>query len=350
MAKFSKSTGYTFDDVVLIPQRSNIKSRSQVDISSCLDHGGYVCLETPIISANMDTITEDKMAIAMHEAGGLGILHRYTNVYQTKKWICTIKTKGAIAIPSIGISSEDIDKALAYLDCGASGICVDIAYANNYHALNFIEKLAGLMLMYKPGILIAGNVCTANGAQNLIGSGANIIKVGVGNGSLCTTRVVTGHGVPQLTALSEIDAYRKNNKYDFAIISDGGCKNSGDIVKALACGADACMSGNLFAGCDETPGEIIDGFKHYQGMASRRAQEGFKGLVNNSMPEGVDRKVKAKGPVKNIMQQLAGGIRSGLSYSGAHNLFELRNNAEFQLVTQNGHTEGLPHGLFSKEF
>ena len=349
MATLETKPALTFDDVVLVPRYSEIKSRTEVDTFSCLESSGYLMLETPIISANMSTITEADMAIAMDEAGGCGILHRYADVYQIKAWIKSIKTKGRIAIPSVGIGKEDLDKAISYLDIGAHGICVDVAYANNKYALEFIEKLANLMLNYKRTILIGGNICTYNGAKNLVEAGCNVIKIGVGNGSNCTTRVVTGHGVPQLTALIDVHRYAQSSSHDFYIISDGGLKNSGDICKAL-CFSDAVMTGSLLAGCDETPGEVIDGHKTYAGMASDRAQMDFRGSVNNSAPEGIHRSVKAKGSVKDIMTQLAGGIRSGLSYSGARNLFEFRQNAELQVVTQNGHLEGLPHGLFSKEF
>jgi IMP dehydrogenase len=211
--------------------------------------------------------------------------------------------------------------------------------------LNMIEKLA------KEDInVIAGNVATREGARRLANAGAKVIKVGIGPGSLCTTRIITGHGVPQLTAIMECASIKKD--YGITIIADGGIRNSGDIVKALAFGADLVMVGSLFAGTDESPGEFVQltnekGLRYhakaYRGMASRAARDSVAKTDSSYTPEGESTFVKWKGPVQDVMRQLEGGIRSGFSYSGAHNLQELQENAEYVVISGNGMAESKPH-------
>jgi IMP dehydrogenase len=319
--------GLTFDDVLLVPQFSDIQSRTQVDISTQI---GSIELKVPIISANMDTITDDIMAMTMAVNGGLGILHRYVTAENMVQWLKNIKLLNHVAVPSVGVQANDLVNAEKYREF-TNSICVDIAHGDS---VSMCATVAGLHQMGYQNI-IAGNIVTADAAERLVQAGANILKVGVGPGSVCTTRIVTGHGYPQLSAIEEVA--KVTNAW---IIADGGIRSSGDIVKALAVGADAVMVGGLFAGCHETPNKGT-----YRGMASAEAQVDFKGKVSNNAAEGVAIAVDPKGYVGDVINELVGGIRSGFSYSGARTLKEFRSKAKFVKMTGNGLTESHPHAL-----
>lgn len=326
--------GLSFDDVVLIPQHSDIPTRKVVLLNTTLH---TLLLWNPFISANMDSITGLEMAQAMARNGGLGILHRYQTSEEIISQIKELKSSDLWAVPSIGVKKEDKELLLRYKDAGADAVCIDVAHADHRMCLDITETAAK---HFKT--VISGNVVTKDAARRLYNAGAKVIKIGIGNGSACTTRVVTGHGVPQITALLDICPL----KYEFDdlfIISDGGIRNSGDCVKALGCGADAVMIGSLFAGCDETPS--FGGTKLYRGMASRQAREQFYG-AHDAVPEGeAVSQVKSKGPVADVIAHLAGGVRSGLSYSGATTLEEFHRMATFMQVTHSAHIEGTPHIL-----
>lgn len=318
---------YCFDDVLLVPQYSEIESRKDIDISAEI---ADIKLRTPIISANMDSITEEAMAEAMHECGGLGILHRYSPAEKIESQIRYLHSVSAPIVPSVGINVYDktFIKKLIGSGVSISAVCLDIAHGHCRRAEEMIKFLKDLGLQ-----VIAGNVATLDGAFDLAEDGADAIKVGIGPGSLCTTRIVTGSGVPQLSAIMDI-RYIKKEHPNVKIIADGGIKSSGDIVKALAAGADAVMIGRMFAGCKETPGEVIKGKKVYRGMASFSAQMDFQGEVHGT-PEGEAIFVDAKGSVKDIVKELSDGIRSGLSYSGATNIKDLQKKAHFIKVSSN---------------
>jgi IMP dehydrogenase len=328
----------TFDDVLLVPQYSDIQSRSEVDISTELGKG--VKLKLPIISANMDTITDFTMAKTMNENGGLGVLHRYISKEQTLDWLRRLDDDNSLPLkyhfPSIGNKPEDREAALEYrefTDC----ICVDVAHGHSKETIATVKHLKNAGYAN----IIAGNVATSDGAYALFEAGANIIKIGIGPGSVCTTRIVTGHGVPQLSAINNVYKFKQQNYLkDMSIIADGGIKNSGDIVKALAFGADAVMIGGLFAGYQETPSCDLG---VYRGMASKPAQVDFKGKVSNNTAEGVSCYVAPKGSVVPFLEELAGGIRSGFSYSGARNLEQFRKKAVVCKVTSNVIIENRPH-------
>lgn len=322
--------GLTFDDVLLVPQHSDVKSRSALDITTQL---GTIQLDIPIVSANMDTITDDVMAIAMGNCGGLGILHRYASEIDIARWCQNIKSVLHRPVPSIGVQESDLEKAELYREYTDS-ICVDVAHGDSKAVVEMIKRLVDAKYIN----IIAGNVATGDGAMRLVDAGANVVKVGVGPGSVCTTRIVTGHGVPQLSAIDNVAMAVGDRAY---IIADGGIRSSGDIVKALAAGADAVMIGGLFAGCQETPN--ING--QYRGMASAEAQTDFRGRVSNGTPEGVTIAAPAKGSVKAVIDNLTGGIRSGLSYSGCRNIRELHENAIFMKISSNGLIESHPHGI-----
>lgn len=306
----------TYDDVLLQPQYSELESRAEADTTTKI---GELELQVPIISANMDTITGYCMAEEMGRVGGAGILHRFQDPEQVLNFLHLLSKAGVPAIPSIGV--QESDRALATKYRGATkAICLDIAHGHSKAAGRMVDFLRNT-LGYST--VIAGNVATKQGARFLMDHGANVVKVGIGPGSVCTTRSVTGHGVPQLSAILDIC-----ESVDVSVIADGGLKSSGDIVKALAAGADAVMTGSLFAGCPETPG---DG--EYRGMASPEAQIGFRGRISNRAAEGVAVNVARKPPVEVVMAELAGGIRSGMSYSGARTLSELRSKAVFIKVS-----------------
>lgn len=355
----------TFDDVLLIPQYSVLGSRKEADTSTRISGMG---LTIPVVSSNMDTITEDKMAIRMYQLGGLGILHRYAKTEDVIAWIKNIKESthhGGFAVPSVGVKKEDLELADRYLDVTRDAICVDIAHGDSEQAIEMVFALKERGWKH----IIAGNVATFDGALRLIMAGATTIKVGVGPGSLCTTRIVTGHGVPQLTAIMDCAEVKKSFP-EVTIIADGGIRNSGDAVKALAAGADAVMLGGMLAGTDETPGDLEYNFKvefynagyqitptpavfinppqpmvkRYRGMASRDAQVGWRGSVSNDAPEGEAMVVPVKGPVEFVVNELVGGIRSGMSYSGSRTLKEFHKKAQFVKVTSNAVRENGAHG------
>jgi IMP dehydrogenase len=318
--------GLTFDDVLLVPQHSVIESRTAVNTSAML---GTMRLSIPIISANMDTITGVDMAISMAISGGLGVLHRYAEFHQVVEWIHELKSVSAYAVPSVGVQEHDYEGALEYIKAGADAICVDVAHGDSGRMVEMVRFLK------QNGVqnIIAGNVVTKTATLRLLEAGANIIKVGVGNGSACVTRTVSGHGVPQLTAIMQCVEAVKEFGSGF-IISDGGLNTSGDIVKAIAAGADAVMTGKLLAGTDECPMHGV-----YRGMASRESQLEFRGSVGNNTPEGVSHEVSYNGPVKEVLEQLVGGLRSGMSYTGANTLQELRGNAIFMKVSNSSLVE-----------
>lgn len=311
--------GLTFDDVLLMPQYSDIKSRSCVDISTNI---GDLKISVPILSANMDSITGLKMSKAMWGAGGLGILHRYAPKETIYKWLMELIPSNRW--PSIGIKDDDLKSAELYRSL-TDNICIDIAHGNCEAMQQAIKHVKSIG--YKN--IMAGNVADSDGAITLVSAGANIIKVGIGPGSVCTTRLVTGHGVPQLTAVADI-AHAFRHKPTVTIIADGGIKNSGDAVKALAAGAHAVMIGGLLAGTDEAEMAGV-----YRGMASSEAQIAYKGSVSNNTAEGIAKKVQPKGPVADLINQFAGGIKSGCSYSGCSTLELLRKYAKFIRVTNN---------------
>lgn len=318
MAMILHKEALTFDDVLLVPQHSDVESRSEVDTTTQV---GGLTLKVPIFSANMDTITGLEMAEAMSDAGGAGVLHRYQHPDAILAALRVLKQADRVAIPSVGIHYDDKVAAKHYRDL-TRHICVDVAHGDTKATLQMVDFLRNT-LGYDT--VIAGNVVTLQAAKRLEKAGANVIKVGVGPGSVCTTRSVTGHGYPQFSAIMEIAGA---GCYD--VIADGGLKSSGDIVKALAAGADAVMTGSLFAGCPECPG---DG--EYRGMASAEAQIEFRGRISNRAAEGVAVRVGKKSPTNVVMAELAGGIRSGFSYSGARTLEELQEVAQFVKVSPN---------------
>lgn len=477
--------GLTFDDVLLVPKLSDVKSRREVNTRSRFSRG--ISLSIPIVSANMDTVTESAMAIAMARLGGMGVIHRFLSVEEEVSEVVKVKRSEGVVIedpitlgpertvkeawavigehdiggivivdgrrnvvglvtrrditleddlgrrlkevmtprkdlitaprgvalekaekmlhknkieklplldrkgrlaglitskdilkrrqfPSatkdakgrlrvaaaIGVKGDYMRRAERLLEAGADSLVVDIAHGHSAYA---IETVKAIKKAFADAEVVAGNVATAKGASDLIRAGADAVKVGVGSGSICVTRVVTGSGVPQLTAI--IDSVKGAKDYDVPIIGDGGVRNPGDVTKALAAGASTVMIGSLFAGTEESPGPTIlrEGvrYKLTRGMASleatvdRRIRESqgsgskegelIEEIIEESVPEGVEGLIPYKGKVEEVVKQLVGGLRSGMSYSGAHTLAELRQKAEFMRITSAGHKESLPHDI-----
>lgn len=471
--------GLTFDDVLLIPKRSPVISRSQTELKTRLSQN--ITLNIPLVSANMDTVTESNMAIALAREGGIGIIHRFMSIEEqvdevlkvkrsesvmieqpytispamtaldasqmmqhhgvsgllvvkdnddklmgiitrrditflqnmnTKvsevmtKDVVTVKTgitiqeakqilhehrieklpvvdnsrkivglitskdilkmerfplaskdkKGRLLVgAAVGVKGDYLDRTEALLEGGADTIVVDIAHGHSDNAINSVKMIKKA---FPNSELIAGNVATGEGTRDLIKAGVDAVKVGVGSGSICITRVVTGSGVPQLTAV--MDSVKVAKEFDVPVISDGGIRTSGDTIKALAAGASSVMVGSIFGGTDESPGKTIvrhgKKFKMYRGMASfyaslgRKYREEGAEVVdledpNDYVPEGVEAMIPYKGSVAEIIKQLVGGLRSGLSYCGAQDISEMQNRAEFIKITPAGYIESQPHDV-----
>lgn len=336
----NRGRGLTFDDVLLTPARSDIRSRRDPQLTSKLTKN--ISLETPIISANMDTITEYDMAFAMNQLGGLGILHRFITTEEQAVQARRLKEAGVQHVSaSVGVGEEFKSRAKLLIDAGVNIITIDIAHG---HSIQMMETLKWLKDQYPQVEIIAGNLATPDAARDLIEAGADAIKVGIGPGSMCTTRIITGCGVPQLTAIAL--SAEIADSYGVPVIADGGIRTSGDMVKAFAAGASTIMLGSMLSGTIETPGEIKNGKKQYRGMASRAAQDSWRGGVPQGMaPEGESTQVNVKGHVKDVILEVTGGIRSGMSYVNATTIAEIREKALFIEMSANGVAESRAHGV-----
>lgn len=339
--------GLTFDDVLLVPRYNEIKSRLSVDLGTKFTKN--IRLRNPLVSANMDTVTGGKMMAAMQKMGCIGILHRFLTPQEALAEINKFNNLcGFPQIICVSLGVGNVDELLeVYKGKEVDIICIDVAHGHCKAVVQMIEKVK------KQGFeVIAGNVATPEATADLCNAGADAIKVGIGPGSMCTTRLVTGNGVPQLSAIEE--CVIAADHYDVPVIADGGIRYSGDIVKALAVGAASVMIGSLLAGTDETPGEkeqlfnqygdhVNKFYKVYRGMASKDAMTGWKGDYH-AAPEGETSYIKCKGPVEDIVKDLLAGIRSGITYQGVKNLSDLRDVATFRRVSPNCLIENKPHG------
>ena len=410
--KFTRQ-GLTFDDVLLIPAESDVLP-ADIDLHTQLTR--RIRLNIPLMSAAMDTVTEYRMAIAIAREGGIGIIHKNMSIGAQAEQVDMVKRsengvitnpfwlapghtlaeakeilrrhkieklpivddenhlKGLITIKdiekatvypnsardekgrllvgaAIGATPDVLDRVHALVEAGVDVLCLDSAHG---HSNNILECVRRIKALYPDVQLIAGNVATAEGTRALIEAGADCVKIGIGPGSICTTRVVAGIGVPQITAV--YDAACVAAEYGVPIIADGGVKYSGDLAKALAAGANVVMLGSLLAGCEESPGdtEVYQGrqFKVYRGMGSlgamacgskdRYFQQNNKKLV----PEGVEGRVPYKGPTGDTIYQLMGGLRAGMGYTGCHNVEELHTKAQFMQITSAGLKESHPHDIY----
>lgn len=364
--KFAKK-GLTFDDVLLIPAESHVLP-NEVKLDSKL--APNLQLHIPLISAGMDTVTEGNMAIAMAENGGLGVIHKNLSIEVQVEEVKKAKGKTVdpnlphpavddqgrlLAAAAVGVTSDTFERAESLLEAGADAIVIDTAHG---HSAGVLRKIKEIREHFPNATLIAGNVATGEGTAALFDAGVDVVKVGIGPGSICTTRIVAGVGVPQITAI--YDAASVAQKYGKKIIADGGIKYSGDVVKALAAGGNAVMLGSMFSGTTEAPGTIFTNegkqFKSYRGMGSVGAmsqQHGssdryFQGGVNEAnklVPEGVEALVPYKDDVSNIIYQIDGGLRAGMGYVGASTIEELIENSQFVQITNAGLRESHPHDV-----
>jgi len=331
-------TGLCYDDVLIVPQYSEISSRHKIKLTSYV--GSYLTLDTPILAAPMDTICETIMAIALHKEGSFGILHRYNEIEDQLKMYLEVQKAGAQCAAAIGTGDDCLERAAAIAGAGCEVICIDVAHG---HHANVKKTITELRKMFKDNIhIMTGNVATPKAFEDLSEWGADSVRVGVGGGSVCSTRIVTGHGMPNFSAVMAC----AHSGGKAAIIADGGIRNSGDMVKAFAAGADAVMVGNLLGGTHEAPGKWVEDssgqrYKKLRGMASGEAQSKWRGWT--SVAEGVSGHVPDKGPVKGVIKELTNGIKSGLSYSGCSDLQLFPAKAEFVMQTSLGMGESVPH-------
>jgi len=339
----------TYDDVLIVPQRSTIRSRSQVNLASRLTRS--IDMGTPVIAANMDTVCGWEMAATMSGLGAVGIIHRFLPIVDQQAEVQRAfeASAGGTIGAAIGTDHDMIERALACAAAGATVVVLDIAHGHAEHAIEGVQRLKAEAPQVQ---VIAGNVATAQGATDLAQAGADAIKVGVGPGGVCTTRLVAGVGVPQLTAVSNA----VNADCGVPIIADGGIRTSGDIAKALAVGADSVMIGSMFAGTKEAPGEVEQTdrglFKRVRGMASREAAEKRAARSGEQLDdeyfehraaEGVEGLVPYRGSVTLLLNELMAGLKSSMSYSNASSLQEFRTNAQMVRITGAGLNENHPH-------
>ncbi|MFA6136042.1 MAG: IMP dehydrogenase [Candidatus Paceibacterota bacterium] len=340
----------SFDDVLLVPIYSEIVSRKEVLLQTNLSLKRKFILDIPIFSAAMDTVTESKMAIALGKMGGIGIIHRFITTEKQVVEVKKSKSAGVRVGAAVGVKNGEMERAKALVNAGVDLLVLDIAHGHSKYGL---EKTKLLRKMFPKTFIIAGTVATGKGFLDLARAGADAVRVGIGAGSICTTRIVTGFGVPQISAI--LDCLSASKKTGVGLISDGGIKNSGDIVKALAAGACAIMTGNILAGTDEAPGKLITyqgkKFKVYRGMASLQANLSRFDKKNNKneiIAEGVSGAVPYKGSVVDVIKKTIGGIRSGLSYAGAKDIKTFQKKASFIRITPSGFRESNFHDIFVK--
>lgn len=340
----------SYDDVLLVPQYSEIKSRGDVDLSAKIS--SRLTLKIPLVTTKMDTITGPEMAIEVGRLGGMGILPRFETVDSQADKVKKVAKTGVTTAAAVGIKEGFEERAEALVRAGATVIDIDVAHG---HLKKTIDVTKRLREMFGDKItLISGITSTYECARDLYGAGADCVLVGVGAGSICITRVMTGFGVPSITALLDTAKAAKEFKRTFA--PDAGIRNSGDIVKALATGASFIVGGNIFAGTDEAPGKIVikNGlkYKEYNGSASKlekikqvKKDASDKNESYVKQIEGVEGLVRYKGPVNSVVEGLLAGVRSGLSYAGAKNIPELWKKARFMRITPTGIVENGPHDI-----
>jgi IMP dehydrogenase len=341
---------FTFDDVTLVPQYSSVLPSEAVTASKLSDN---LNLQIPLMSSAMDTVTESKMAIAISKSGGIGVVHRNLSIEEQVKEVKKVKKNNCLVGAAIGVNPRDLERAEELLRVNTDLIVIDTAHGHTQKVLNMIKKIKKKL---KNFTLCAGNIATGKAAKFLADSGVDIVKVGIGPGSICTTRLVAGIGVPQLSAVVDVKKALKN--YRTKIVSDGGIKFSGDLAKAIAAGADAVMIGSLFSGTIESPGKIIKYkgklYKKFRGMGSvgamavgsadRYYQKKFKN-VSKYIPEGVEGMVKFKGTVKKTIHNLIGGLKSSMGYLGAKTIKDLQKKGEFVKITKAGFYESMVHNV-----
>ena len=341
---------FTFDDVTLVPQYSSVLPSETITVSKLSNN---LNLQIPLMSSAMDTVTESKMAIAISKSGGIGVVHRNLSIEKQVIEVQKVKKSNCLVGAAIGVNPKDLERAEELSKVKTDLIVIDTAHGHTQKVLNMISKIKKKL---KNCTLCAGNIATGKAAKFLADSGVDIVKVGIGPGSICTTRLVAGIGVPQLSAVLDVKKALKN--YRTKIVSDGGIKFSGDLAKAIAAGADAVMIGSLFSGTMESPGKIIKYkgklYKNFRGMGSvgamavgsadRYYQKKSKD-VSKYVPEGVEGMVKFKGTVKKIIYNLVGGLKSSMGYLGAKTIKDLQKKGKFVKITKAGFYESMVHNV-----
>jgi IMP dehydrogenase len=345
-------TALTFDDVSLVPQYSEVLP-SQVDTTHRLTK--RIVLKAPLLSAAMDTVTESATAIAMAKLGGLGVIHKNLDIAKQAAEVARVKSFDSALLcgAAVGPGKDLEERAHALVTAGADLIVVDTAHG---HSAGVVEAVRKLRATYPDLSIMAGNVVTPAAVEALAIAGVDAVKVGIGPGSICTTRIVAGVGLPQLSAILQCAPMAR--KYGVALVADGGIQYSGDLVKAMAAGADAVMLGSLFAGTDEAPGEriLFQGrtFKSYRGMGSHgammdgsRDRYGQADVIDSDklVPEGIEGRIAYRGPLSSVVAQLLGGLRSGMGYLGARNIPEMWERANFVRISSAGLRESHVHDV-----
>lgn len=339
--------GITFDDVLLLPGYSDFK-RGDVDLSVFLHP--KIKLSLPVISSPMDTVTEEAMAIAIGKAGGLGIIHRNLSVVDQAQEVKNVKNNGVFVGAAVGVGSDFENRVKALVKVRADVLCIDSGQGDTKFV---IDAVGDIKKQFPAQVVMAGNIATKQGAEHLIQAGADILRVGMGPGSICTTRIITGMGVPQVTAITE--AVKAAKGTEVKVVADGGIRQIGDMAKALGVGAHAVMLGSLLAGFDESPGRKIRVkeafFKEYRGMGSigsmKKGSAERYGQASNKklIPEGVEGLVPYKGTVSDYLEQVAGSLRSSFYYIGGRTVSAFQKKARFVRVTHASLTESHPHSV-----
>ena len=340
----------TFDDVTLIPQYSSVLPTET--ITNC-KLSKNLNLQIPLLSSAMDTVTESKMAIAISKSGGIGVIHRNLSIEKQVVEVQKVKRSNCLVGAAIGVSSRDLERAEELSRIKTDLIVIDTAHGHTKKVLTMIKKIKKKL---KNSALCAGNIATGKAAKFLADNGVDIVKVGIGPGSICTTRLVAGIGVPQLSAV--IDVKKALKKYNTKIISDGGIKFSGDLAKAIAAGADAIMIGSLFSATMESPGKIIRHkgklYKNFRGMGSAGAMAAGSAdryfqkkseNISKYVAEGVEGIVQFKGPVNKIIYNLVGGLKSSMGYMGAKTIKDLQKKGQFLKISKAGFYESMVHNV-----
>jgi IMP dehydrogenase len=331
----------TFDDVALVPRYNNVNSRTEPNLSTWLTKN--IKVDMPLMPANMASVIRTELAQVVVGNGGLPIFHRFTDLETQKKWV--EEFEGNVFL-SCGVNG--FDEVSRVLDVGPVGVCIDVAHGHSGHMVRMVENIKR---HYPSMEVIAGNICTARAYHDLVNAGADAVKVGVGPGAACTTRVVTGFGVPQFTAIR--DCGEEAQHFRVPIIADGGIRYSADVVKALAAGASTVMMGKVFALTYESAAEKRATPRHifgygpleakYRGQASEDFQtEFYGGLKQKTVAEGIDFWAPVTGTAQEAIDSFLGGLRSGLTYAGARDINELQRKAEFVKVTGTYRAESQP--------
>lgn len=331
-----------FDDILMVPQYSEVVSRSMVDFKMAI--GGNSWLDLPIIASPMDTVCEKDMAIAIAESGGVGIIHRFMPEDKQIKMVEEVCCHNGLSLAvgaalSTTFLQENVEKLI---DAGVSVLLIDTANGHSKMAIDAVERLK--RIVGDSVHIMAGNVSTVEGYIALDSAGADSVRVGIGGGSMCTTRIVSGHGIPTLSSIINVREAKDKFNLNAGIIADGGIRNTGDMVKAFAAGADAVMLGSMLAGTEEAPGDLyFEGdkkYKSFRGMASKEANKD----KDIAVAEGISTRTPYKGSVKDILKDIKGGLGSGCSYSGVDFLMNLYENSMYTKVSPLSVKESLPHG------